>query len=334
MKYYLSFFLLLFSLSLMAQKINVKEFSDLPQDLAARVHEKQDVNGNACALVKVIIPVQDVVFEGWIIDQKYTPGEYWVYLPENTPKMTIKHNSVAPFQYEFPEKLEGKHTYRLILEIQEEQQHVAFFNVKANVNDFILYIGQDKVKSKKGVIEAKLANGTYYYSLVAKNDKYETIEDSVTITDEDTYKYVNCKFVLSDEYLAEKQERKERRKEKRRKIWEAITSLADESNSGSHYNGYQNRSSSYDRSYRSNNYNVGNSSQSVANRSQSTVKSVPSSQSINNVRTNSNSTHSVVRSSSSAGTSYKTRPIGNIRTNSNTGRLIQGTAGRRISTRR
>ena len=61
-----------------SQEIAVKSFAELPQDLAARTQEKQDANGNACALVKVVMPIQDVTFEGWVVEQQYTPGEYWV----------------------------------------------------------------------------------------------------------------------------------------------------------------------------------------------------------------------------------------------------------------
>lgn len=201
-----------------AQEVIVKEFKELSQDLAARTNEKLDANGNSCALVKVVIPKQDVQFEGWVIDQQYTPGEYWVYLPEGAPKLKIKHSDLTPLVYEFPENLLGKHTYQMILEVQEVQKHFAFFQVKGNIDDFILYIGSEKFVSKKGNLEVKLPNGTYDYTLAAKEDSYNQVTGSVTITDKDSYKKINCKFTYTNEYLAAK----EHKKEKRKKVWSTI----------------------------------------------------------------------------------------------------------------
>lgn len=203
------------------QEIAVKSFAELPQDLAARTQEKQDANGNACALVKVVMPVQDVTFEGWVVDQQYTPGEYWVYMPEGTSKVKIKHKDLMPLTYEFSEKLMSKTTYQLVLEVNEVQKHFAFFQIKSNVKDCVLYIDNNRYEAKSGKVEVRLPNGTYDYVLTGNDGRYTPVKGTVEITDKDTYQKQTCKLEYTAEYLAEKQ----RKKEKRNSIWSTIGAL-------------------------------------------------------------------------------------------------------------
>ena len=201
-----------------SQEIAVKSFAELPQDLAARTQEKQDANGNACALVKVVMPIQDVTFEGWVVEQQYTPGEYWVYMPEGTSKVKIKHKDLTPLVYEFSEKLVGKTTYQLVLEVNEVQKHFAFFQVKSNVKDCVLYIDNNRYEAKKGKIEVRLPNGTYDYVLTGNDGHYTPVKGTVNITDKDSYIKQNCKLEFTPEYLAERQ----RKKEKRNSFWSTL----------------------------------------------------------------------------------------------------------------
>ena len=221
MRIFLYCFFLIFPLLVNAQDIMVKEFTELPNDLAARTHEKLDANGNSCCLLKVILPKQDVIFEGWVIEQKYTPGEYWVYVPEGTTKIKIKHCELNPLQYEFPQKLESKHTYLLKLEIKEIQKHYAYFKVKCNVKDCILYISNQKFTTKKGLFEIKLSTGNHDYTLCAEDEKYEQLKGSVTITEMDTYKNLNATLKYTEQYIAEKN----LKKEKRKKFWNTVGAI-------------------------------------------------------------------------------------------------------------
>ncbi len=221
MRLFLYCFFLIFSLSVNAQEILVKDFSELPNDLAARTHEKLDANGNPCCLIKVIVPKQDVIFEGWVIDQKYTPGEYWVYVPEGTTRIKIKHSELNPLQYEFPQKLEGKHTYQLKLEIKEIKKHYAFFQVKCNVKDCTLYISNQKFTTKNGTFEIRLSNGKHDYTLCAEEEKYEQLKGSLIITDSDSYKKLNATLKYTEQYLAEKK----LKKEKRKKFWNTVGAI-------------------------------------------------------------------------------------------------------------
>lgn len=228
----------------MGQEIAVTSFAELPQDLAARTQEKQDANGNACALVKVVLPLKDATFEGWVVEQQYTPGEYWVYMPEGATKVTVKHAEMPPTVYEFPDKLVGKTTYKLTLEVHENQKHYAFFKVKSNVKDCLLYIAGEQYEVKKGKVEVKLPSGTYDYVIKDKDDYYHPVSGTIDITDKDVYKTLNCQMEQTEEYkeyLAEKKEKKEKRKQ----FWNGLLNAATTTNNNTYSRPSYNTSTSY-----------------------------------------------------------------------------------------
>ena len=104
----------------LAQEMTVMSFNSLTQDLSARTHPRTDLNGEPCALIKVQIPeLNNITFEGWVIDQTYTPGEYLVYVPANTKKIIVKHPNFLPLEYVFPEKIEGKVTYKMVIQLPQ-----------------------------------------------------------------------------------------------------------------------------------------------------------------------------------------------------------------------
>lgn len=89
----------------------------LQSDLSARTNPRLDGNEEPCALIKVIIPaVEGMQFEGWVIGNvQYRPGEYQVYVPSGTKKITFRHPDYAPGEIRFTLPIEGKCTYRVIL---------------------------------------------------------------------------------------------------------------------------------------------------------------------------------------------------------------------------
>ena len=118
----------------LAQEMTVMSFNSLPQDLSARTHPRTDLNGDPCALIKVQIPeLNNINFEGWVIDQKYTPGEYLVYVPANTKKIIVKHPNFLPLEYVFPEKIEGKVTYKMVIQLPKTINEKKIVHIKTNV---------------------------------------------------------------------------------------------------------------------------------------------------------------------------------------------------------
>ena len=120
-RYILFFFaILLTSIRATSQNIDVKSFKQLPNDLDARVHEPvKDQNGDKCALIKVVTTEKGFVWEGGtlgITEVKNKAGEYWVYVPHGSKKITIKHEQLGVLRdYVYPAAIKKATVYEMKL---------------------------------------------------------------------------------------------------------------------------------------------------------------------------------------------------------------------------
>ena len=75
-----------------SQEFTVSSFRLLPNDVSAFVNSVRDLNDEACALVKVEAP-SDFAFSTplGIVKRKDEVGEIWLYLPQGTKMLTLKH---------------------------------------------------------------------------------------------------------------------------------------------------------------------------------------------------------------------------------------------------
>lgn len=122
----LGLFFSLFVLVSQAQELKVMDFKKLERDLYARTHERQDINGTPCAVLRISVAnAEDYKFEGNIIGNViYLPGEAIVYLTDRSRNITILSNRFGLMKYEFPERVEKSVTYELDLKLilPEDQQ--------------------------------------------------------------------------------------------------------------------------------------------------------------------------------------------------------------------
>lgn len=109
--------------------IQVTSFNKLGMDLSARTRPQEDINGEPCALIKVINAGNDYVFEGSIVKKESKSGEIWLYIPQGTKRITIKRKSKTN-RFEFPEAIEFA-TYELILEDEDKYHKGAAFITSA-----------------------------------------------------------------------------------------------------------------------------------------------------------------------------------------------------------
>ena len=107
-----------------AQEIKVKTIELLRTDISARTNPRLDGNDEPCALIKVIVPaVEGMQFGGWVIGNiGYLPGEYHVYVPAGTKKITFRHPDYAPGEIRFTIPIEGKCTYRVTLDVPQKEK--------------------------------------------------------------------------------------------------------------------------------------------------------------------------------------------------------------------
>ena len=102
-----------------AQDYYVKSISELQNDLTARRKSVIDSNGKGCALVRISIPsVNNIKFESSIVgDPEFLPGEYSVFVPENTDNLSLSVNRET-YNVDFSKfnvTIEEKKCYRVIL---------------------------------------------------------------------------------------------------------------------------------------------------------------------------------------------------------------------------
>ena len=131
MRYVLSI-INIFTLSIIccfAQEMSVTSFDEAVYDLSAATASRLDLNGKACALVKVQAPVEGLLFEGNIVgDIDFKGGEYWVYLTENSTELTIKHNNYYPCSVKITDfdihSVQSQRTYILKINIPKEVSQI------------------------------------------------------------------------------------------------------------------------------------------------------------------------------------------------------------------
>lgn len=112
--------LLLFSLlaeGAVAQQFSVRTFRLLPNDITAYIDPVRDLNGEACALIKVVGD-PDFVFSSplGIVQRRDDVGEIWIYVPRGSVLLTVKHPQWGVLRdYRFPTPLESRMTYELVM---------------------------------------------------------------------------------------------------------------------------------------------------------------------------------------------------------------------------
>lgn len=100
---------------------SVESFKQLPSDVSAFIDVVRDLNGEACALVKVVAP-SEFAFSSplGIVKRRDEVGEIWLYLPKGSKSITLKHPQWGVMRdYQFGSKLESRMTYEMRLRLPE-----------------------------------------------------------------------------------------------------------------------------------------------------------------------------------------------------------------------
>lgn len=117
-KFIITALLCLIYTDMRSQEFKVASFRLLETDLTARVHPVTDLNGEACALIKVQMD-KGFTFSGplGIVKRIDQVAEIWLYVPAGTKRLTISHPQWGMIRdYELPTELKGKTTYEMQLE--------------------------------------------------------------------------------------------------------------------------------------------------------------------------------------------------------------------------
>ena len=175
------------------QKMSVESFEYLPKDLTARTSPRNDRNGTPCAVIRVGIALQGVVFDGNTIGAPvYNTGEYLVYMPGGSRQITIRHDSYLPLTVVFADygidKVESSNTYRLTVPTGTmpsplRKGNFLIMNVTPTSSQVTIDDGVSTATESDGSFKIFLNNGTHSYSVEAGN-AYSPVSGTVEMKGE------------------------------------------------------------------------------------------------------------------------------------------------------
>ena len=184
---------LLSAMMAFGQKLSVESFEYLPKDLTARTSARNDRNGIPCAVIRVGIALQGVVFDGNTIGAPvYNTGEYLVYMPGGSRQITIRHDSYLPLTVVFADygidKVESSNTYRLTVPTgttpsPQRKGNFLIMNVTPTSSQVTIDDGVSTATESDGSFKIFLNNGTHSYSVEAGN-AYSPVSGTVEMKGE------------------------------------------------------------------------------------------------------------------------------------------------------
>ena len=168
------------------QELYVKSFVAAQADLSAQTQPRKDLNNKNCALVKVGIGLQGVQFEGNVVGQVVNNvGEYWVYMPQGSRMLKVKHPYYPPIMVTFAnysmEKLESNRTYELMLTVSGgiQSSQTQTLTIKYTPIEATVLVDNKRIKGSDGVAMANFPIGQH--SFVVFCDGYEPEEGMVKL---------------------------------------------------------------------------------------------------------------------------------------------------------
>lgn len=139
-KLFLTLLVVLCPLSLWSQDFRVENFQENTMDMSAATSGVKDLNGNVAALIRFAVRDNKFEFSGniGVIKTEKKTGEVWLYVPQGTKRLTIKHPVYGVIRgYELPVALQSKTTYDAkitITKVETTKKTGPWFMINAGYN--------------------------------------------------------------------------------------------------------------------------------------------------------------------------------------------------------
>ena len=161
-----------------AQKLSVESFVLAPTDITAQTEGRKDLNGDACALVKISFVGDVADVEGNVIKPLVKRNnETWAFMTQESRQMKVITKDYLPLMVTFGdygiEKLQGNRTYVLTLAKPSGVQEPVdaggnFYAISVQPKTATLWIdGKPQEVSSDGEYSAMLAYGSHTYKVEA-----------------------------------------------------------------------------------------------------------------------------------------------------------------------
>ena len=162
----------------MAQELTVKSFVLAPTDITAQTEGRKDLNGDACALVKISFVGDVADVEGNVIKPLVKRNnETWAFMTQESRQMKVVTKDYLPLMVTFGdygiEKLQSNRTYVLTLTKPSGVQEPVdaggnFYAISVQPKTATLWIdGKPQEVSSDGEYSAMLAYGSHTYKVEA-----------------------------------------------------------------------------------------------------------------------------------------------------------------------
>ena len=186
MRFLTLFLVLVFSFVSNAQTINITCVSLKPDDDTAIKEFELDLNGDTCALVKIIgNGLDDLIFpnNNQYKSTSYQGGIHLVYVPSGRRKLDFRYPDYLPGQIDFSQfgfrMLKGGKTYEVILEKEGNRNQSMVILMVSPPTATIFFDQQRYDNATKGLVQIPVEKGTHHYKVSA--DGYAPKEQNVDV---------------------------------------------------------------------------------------------------------------------------------------------------------
>ena len=170
-----------------AQKLSVESFVLAPTDITAQTEGRKDLNGDACALVKISFVGDVADVEGNVIKPLVKRNnETWAFMTQESRQMKVVTKDYLPLMVTFGDygidKLQGNRTYVLTLAKPSgasETQQMQTLTIRYSPMSAMVLVDNKLVKGSNGVAKTSLPIGQH--SFVVACDGYESEEGTVKL---------------------------------------------------------------------------------------------------------------------------------------------------------
>ena len=170
-----------------AQKLSVESFVLAPTDITAQTEGRKDLNGDACALVKISFVGDVADVEGNVIKPLVKRNnETWAFMTQESRQMKVVTKDYLPLMVTFGDygidKLQGNRTYVLTLAKPSgasETQQMQTLTIRYSPVAASVLVDNKFIKGSNGVAKTSLPIGQHSYIIAC--DGYESEEGTVKL---------------------------------------------------------------------------------------------------------------------------------------------------------
>ena len=155
-------------------KIMVTSFNRMETDLAARISApRKDQNGELCALIRIVTPLKDLMFEPdalGITARENKTGEIWLYIPRGARRISIMHDKLGVLRnYFYPDIINKGTVYEMEIQANDGSQktlvdtNTQLVVIRPDPTTADIYIDNEKAPTVNGLFTATMKKGAHTY---------------------------------------------------------------------------------------------------------------------------------------------------------------------------